>query len=259
MKIFIVLFLVLSLTSCSHYYYAPNAANVPLFKEKNTFKLRGGYSADSYDGADIQMAYSVSKKIGVMVNSFFASESENVQDNYSSLAAHAESGKGSYIEAGLGYYKAFGNHKVWIFETYGGAGVGGESHIYNYSEASNLGLSKYFIQPSFGYSAKREHFEFALSSRFSRLNLKIKNNNLSSQTNQSEKQNLGLISSHPSSLLWEPSILIASGGKYIKFYLQLTISNNLSNPYLPMDNSNISLGIKITFKNDQKKANADKN
>jgi len=60
------------LSGCAHYYYAPNAANIPMFKEKNTFKGKAGYSSDIYNGADIQMAYSVSKNIGIMVNTFFA-------------------------------------------------------------------------------------------------------------------------------------------------------------------------------------------
>src|SRR6185437_7569943 len=252
MKNLLSAILILALTGCSHYYYAPNAANIPLFKEKNTFKLKGGYSGDNYNGADIQMAYSVSKKIGVMVNSFFAGKTENVQEYITTPAYHQESGKGSYIETGLGYYKPFGEHNVWIFETYGGAGVGGEKHVYNYSQSASLHLTKYFIQPSFGYSSKDGHFEFAISSRFSGLDLKIKHNNLFLQTNQLENQNLDSISLHPSSFLWEPSFIIAAGGKYLKLYLQLTFSNNLSNPYLVMDNENISFGIKIMFKNDQK-------
>jgi hypothetical protein len=255
-KIFFSLFLICILaftSSCSHYYYAPNAANIPLFKEKNTLKLKGGYSGDYYDGADIQMAYSVSKNIGVMVNSFFAGETENVQEIFSNSTSHPESGKGSYIEAGVGYYQPFGKKKVWIFEIYGGAGVGGETHMYASSQSSKLHLTKYFIQPSFGYSAKKGHFEVGLSSRFSALNLKLTHTNLSSQTNQSEKQNLDYISLHPSSILWEPSLMIAVGGKYIKFYLQLTFSNNLNNPYLAMDEGNVSLGIKVALKNSHKK------
>ncbi len=258
MKKITIAILILSLTGCSHYYYAPNAANIPLFKEKNTFQIKGGFSGDNYSGSDIQLAYSVSKNIGVMVNSFFAAETENV-DNNSLNSAHQESGKGSYIEAGLGYYKPFGKHKVWIFETYGGAGVGGESHSYGYSQASNLRLTKYFIQPSFGYSSKSGHFEAALSSRFSGLNLKINNSNLSLQSNQYEKQNLDAIALHPSSFLWEPSLLIAAGGKYIKFYFQITSSSNISNPHLAMDYGNLSLGLKITFKNDQKKVDETNN
>jgi hypothetical protein len=239
---------------CSHYYYAPNAANIPLFKEKNTFKGKGGYSWDDYKGADIQMAYSVSKNIGIMVNTFFAGETEQVQNNSSSSATHEESGKGSYIEIGAGYYKPFGEKKVWIFETYAGAGVGGENHTYARSESANLHLSKSFIQPSIGYSSKRGHFEAALSSRFSLLNLKVKKSSLTFETNQTEKQNLDSIILHPSSFLWEPSLTVGAGLQDFKLYLQLTPSYNLNNTYLMMDDMNLSLGIIFTIKSNQTKS-----
>ena len=53
-----------------------------------------------------------------MVNSFFAGNTEQVENFYSG-ATHKESGRGNYVEAGAGYYKAFGMKKEWVFETYG--------------------------------------------------------------------------------------------------------------------------------------------
>lgn len=244
---------------CTHYYYAPNSANIPLFKEKNTLKFKAGYGGDDYNSGDIQMAYSASKNIGIMVNSFFAGKTENVQDDLRELTSHEETGKGSYIEAGVGYYKLLGEQKVWIFETYGGAGVGGENHIYDNSETSKFHLTKYFIQPSIGYSSKSERLEFGLSSRFSRLNLKINQNSVTSGNNNGEKQNLDSISFHPSSFLWEPSLIIAAGWPNFKFYLQVTTSSNLNNPYLSMDKENVSFGIKFTFKNNRNSKNDTKN
>lgn len=255
MKKIVIVILIFATTSCSHYYYAPNAANIPLFKEKNNLEVKGGFSGDNYSGADIQTAYSVNKKIAVMVNSFFAGETENVQESISNSSSHEESGKGNYIEAAAGYYKSLGLQKTWIFETYGGAGVGGETHDYANLQTAKLHLTKYFIQPSIGYSAKKGHFEAAIGSRFSVLNLKINQSNLSVQANQGEKQNLDTITLHPSSFLWEPSFLIAAGGKDFKLYLQLTFANNLSNPYVPIDNANVSFGVKINFTNDQKQTN----
>ena len=248
------------MSGCSHYYYAPNAANIPMFKEKNTFKGKAGYSWDNYKGADIQMAYSASKNIGIMVNTFFAGKTEQVQENSSSSATHEESGKGSYIEIGAGYYKPLGEKKVWIFETYAGAGVGGENHTYARNETANLHLNKFFIQPSIGYNSKSGHVEVGLSSRFSALNLKVKNSSLTFDTNQfdtnqDEKNNLDGIVSHPSSFLWEPSLIVGAGWESFKFYLQLTSSNNLNNTYLMMDDLNVSLGIKFAIKSNQTKSN----
>ncbi len=241
------IYMLVLLTGCSHYYYAPNAANIPLFKEKNSLEVKGGFSGDNYNGADIQTAYSVSKKVGVMVNSFFAGESENVNTNFNSTYSHKESGSGSYIEAGAGYYNPFGKNKIWIFETYAGVGTGGEKHQYDYNQSASLHFTKFFIQPSFGYNSKKETFEFAVSSRFSSLNLKVKSTNLSTESNQREKGNLDQIVLHPNSFLWEPSFMMAVGWKHIKFYFQITTSGNLNNSYLIMDKGNGSFGVKLKF------------
>ena len=245
------------MSGCSHYYYAPNTANIPLFKEKNTFQGKAGYSWDDYQGGDVQMAYSVSKNIGIMVNSFFAGSKEQVPDNllYSN-DTHEESGKGSYIEAAAGYYKPLGEQKVWIFETYAGAGTGGENHAYANSETAKLHLTKFFVQPSIGYSSKSGHVEVALGSRFSLLNLKVKESKLAAEANKWEQQNLDAVTLHPSSILWEPSLIVGAGWQNFKFYLQLTPSYNLNNPDLVMDPGNISLGIKFTIKSNQKKGNS---
>lgn len=218
-----------------------------------------GFSSDVYRGADIQVAYPASKNIGIMVNSFLVGKTEEVQDNINTSATHEESGKGSYIETGLGYYKPLGEQKVWIFEMYVGAGIGGENQTYASSQTAKLHLSKFFIQPSIGYSSKSGHVEVGLSSRFNALNLKVKNSDLAFETNQTEKQNLVSIILHPSSFLWEPSLIVGGGWKDFKFYLQLTPSYNLNNPYLTMDFGNISVGIKFTIKNNQTKGNTNSN
>jgi hypothetical protein len=255
MKNFVVPFLILLLTGCTHYYYAPNSANIPLFKEKNTFKGKADIGGgDGYTAGDIQLAYSATPKIAFMLNSFFAGKSEVVPDINLSNTSHEESGKGSYFELGAGYYKAFGTNKVWVFETYAGSGIGSENHTYNYNQTANLGISKYFIQPSFGYTSKKQNFEIAVGSRFCSLNLKMKQNNVSLQENSDNKQVLDTIGIHPSSILWEPSIMIAAGWKGFKFFLEKTSSQNWSNHYLPQEDVNLIIGIKFTIHSETKAA-----
>jgi len=74
-------------------------------------------------------------------------------------------------------------------------------------------------------------------------------------TNQYEKSNLDDIVSHPSSFLWEPSLIVGAGWESFKFYLQLTPSYNLNNTSLMMDDGNVSVGIKFTIKSNQTKSN----
>ncbi|MEO9004426.1 MAG: hypothetical protein ABI288_06800 [Ginsengibacter sp.] len=228
-------------TGCTHYYYAPNAANIPLFKEKNTLKINGGFSGgDNYQGGDVQLAYSLSPKIGIMFNSFFAGNTDEVDVNGN---PHTETGRGSLFEIGAGYYKPFGAKNRWTFETYAGAGIGSEKHTYQSNQKANLGLIRYFIQPSIGYSSSNGFLEVALGSRFCDLNLKLKDLNVSP-----DKEDLDNIVSHPSSILWEPTLKLAMGWETFKFYLQITSSNNLTNTYLPQDHTNINFGIQLTLK-----------
>lgn len=229
-------------TGCTHYYYAPNAANIPVFKEKNTLKINGGFSSgNNYQGGDVQLAYSVSPKIGIMFNSFFAGNTEDVDDNGNS---HTETGRGSLFEIGAGYYKPFGVRNRWTFETYAGIGAGSEKHTYESDQKASLGLVRYFIQPSIGYSSTNGLLEVALGSRFCALNLKVKEHNVSS----SDKQDLDNIVTHPSSILWEPTMKLAMGWENFKFYLQITSSQNLNNSYLQQDHTNLNLGVQITLK-----------
>lgn len=234
--------ILLVFTGCTHYYYAPNAANIPVFKEKNTLKINGGLSSgDNYQGGDVQLAYSVSPKIGIMFNSFFAGNTDEVDVNGN---PHTETGRGSLFEIGAGYYKPFGAQNRWTFETYAGAGVGSEKHTYESNQKANLGLVRYFIQPSIGYSSSNGFLEVALASRFCDLNLKLKEHNVPS----SGREDLDNIVSHPSSILWEPALKLAMGWEKFKFYLQVTSSQNLNNSYLPQDHTNLNLGIQFTLK-----------
>jgi len=213
------------LSACTHYYYAPNTSNIPLFKEKNTMKINGG----------------------VMFNSFFAGNTEEVENNNGN--SHTETGKGSLFEIGAGYYKPFGIQNRWTFETYAGAGAGTENHSYARNEKARLNLVRYFIQPSIGYNSSNGLLEVALGSRFCDLKLKVKEHNVTSTgDNDTDKHDLDNIRFYPSSLLWEPSVRLGMGWENFKFYLQLTSSQNLSNLSLPQDHTNFSFGIKFTIK-----------
>ena len=68
----IVLFVII-LSGCTHYYYAPNVQNVPLFTGKNEFRLSGQFGYTVWDlielgdqqttCIDLQSAYSLTNNI----------------------------------------------------------------------------------------------------------------------------------------------------------------------------------------------------
>lgn len=232
----ILLLLMLSFSSCVHYYYAPNSSNVPLFKEKGEGRINGYYTEGSeISGGEVQAAYSVSNHVGLIFNTAFVSGSD---DSYGSNKI--DRGNGSLIEGGLGYYQPLTMN--WIFETYGGFGVGQAKNEYSQGGSSKVNFTKYFIQPSLGFTIK--NLDVGIASKFSFLNMKV---NGGSYANQYDNFDLEYIEAHPNSVLWEPSIFIRFGFPELKAQLQYTPSFNLNNKDLAQELDVFSAGICIAI------------
>ncbi len=218
--------ILLSFTSCVHYYYAPNAHNVPLLKEKGntnvTIVISGG---DEFTGIEGQVATAVSEKIGVLGNFMYASGNENFN-------GHTESGSGFLFEVGAGYFKPI--LQKFVFETYGGLGIGSVSNKYE-SGSSKVKFTRIFIQPSIGFTTRS--FEIALSSRFAGLNYHSIN------TNSYNDHDLEYIRNHKFSFIFEPAVTIRAGWEGAKFQLQYVFSKNQSNPSLAQETGNINFGL----------------
>jgi len=241
---YILIASIISFSSCAHYYYVPNTPNIPQFKEKNDMRISAAYSAgEIFEGAEIQFAYAVSPHIGIMANGLFGGNSE--EDVYNDR----QSGKGSYGEVGAGYYLPFTPKKLFQFEAYGGVGTGVSNHEYGNFGTSSVGATKFFIQPSIGYSSKKGRFEFAIGSRFTHINLNVK-----SQSGIQHDENvldyssgLQYVQDHPNSWLWEPSFRVSVGSKQVKFFFSYAQSFNLTNSQLAQELSIASMGIRLTL------------
>jgi hypothetical protein len=222
-------------SSCTHYYYAPSSNNIPLLTEKNDGNIELKYSVGNYyEGVEVQSAYAVGKHVGVQLNFFTASESE---DDYGS-------GNGSYIEAAGGYFQPTTNHK-WVFETYAGIGTGVVNNKYGSAATSKVGLTKFFIQPSFGFT--NPYFDIAIASKFSLANFKVKNSTVNKDAFPIDYYDIQLLEDTKSFFIWEPGIMMRGGFKGLKFQGNLTVAVP-SNSSLSLDNVNFSTGIMIPFK-----------
>lgn len=217
------------LTGCSHYYYAPNAHNVPLLKEKKDTKILLALSSgDEFSGFEGQFATAVTDKVGIMANFFTASSSEEDSN---------ESGKGSMFEIGAGYFKPLGQR--FVFESYGGVGYGGVSNKYEIG-SSKVKFSKIFVQPAIGFSTKG--FEAILSTRLAGLNYHSVNYQAVESYDLLELQ---YVNDHKFSVLFEPALTIRGGWNKLKIQLQYVISSNISNPELQQEIQNLNLGLHI--------------
>lgn len=152
--------LVLTLNSCIHYYYIPNAQNMSLFREKNEFQgtltVGGG---DEVSTAGVQAACSIIDNLAVMTN-FMSAKAGKKSNN--------EWGKGNYLEGAFGYYKPF--DEFLVAEVYAGLGTSNQHHVYNTDNYKNgtahLSFMKYFLQPSIGLTFRA--FDIAVSTRLSK-------------------------------------------------------------------------------------------
>ncbi len=228
------------LSGCTHYYYVANVQNVPLFKEKNEYRLAafmGG--GDETSCAELQAACSVTDHLGIMANYMRVTGGNFPEGN---------NAKGNYIEAALGYYKPMLNNSS-VFEVYGGIGGGNQHHQYlesymgqNYG-TSELSSMRLFIQPSFGISYNI--FDVAFSTRISRLTFTSVHNYTLFDSDDYIVLNTLSKKDH---FFLEPAFTVRGGWKNIKVQFQVAHSDYLNKPKLDFGEEwHISLGLNVAL------------
>lgn len=233
-----LLLLPILFTSCTHYYYAPTTANIPMLREKNEARINANYYiTDEASGGELQLAYATGKRTAFMLNILSASSHGELLSSASYNYRNEPSGYGRYAELGYGFFAPVPKSK-WIFETYAGIGTGSVTNWYTTTEKSKVRISKFFVQPSLGW--RTTYFEIGFSNRFAFANLKVKEN--TSHFNDE----VDYIKSRSSAFLVEPAMLIRFGLKHIKISLNYTHSANLSNNW-KQETTAVSAGLSIPF------------
>jgi hypothetical protein len=239
----LVLISSLALTSCAHYYYAPNTANVPLISEKNEVRVTGAYAAgreSQFEGGELQAAYGITNHLGVQLNGFSAGRTENTGD-------YDESGKGIYAEAAAGYFTKFKGSNKWIAELYGGIGKGSVTNDYGLGDHSKVGITKLYLQPAIGFKSK--NFEIAVTPKISYIHWKVKDAMLI--TNHAPDINLDLdhIRQNPGHLAFEPALIIRGGLKNVKIQFAWSFTNLDKNSQSSglAETENASVGLSVNF------------
>jgi hypothetical protein len=244
----ISLFLVALLSSCSHYYYVPNVQNVPLFREKNEYRISVNYGVGESVCTEVQAAYSVTDKIGVMTNFMSAKGIDNSEDSW---------GKGNYLDGAIGYYKPLS--KSGVFEIYGGIGGSKQHHQYNseffdpYNPVpsnsnagkSDLSFAKLFVQPSLGMTSNG--FDLAFSTRLCWLYFNKIDNHIDKLLNEFEFYKLNSIVRNRNFLFVEPALTIRGGWKNVKLQLQGSTATYLNNHKWYFNDYHLSIGLYVTI------------
>jgi hypothetical protein len=201
--------ILLLVSSCSPE-YIPNMTNTPMFEEKGELQSN---LAVGVSGTDLQLAYALTDKIGIMGNGSFYDETSDTTEEFH---------KHNLYELGVGYYDQVGNNLG--YEIYAGMGTG---KIKGYDEnrldspVSDASLLKFFIQPSAGF--KSDVFDLNLATRWALLR--------TDYTEGSVERDVAL---QP---FFEPVLTGRLGFRYIKLVSQagvsLPLKNNPSFDYQP--------------------------
>lgn len=140
--------------------YVPTTRNVPLFREQGEFQA----TVIASTGAEVQTALAVTDNIAVMVNGSLLRQKISEPESYT--RSH------TFVEGGIGYYKANRRSRLEIFAGYGFGKGTSYSQYYFFEDffgqkdlVATGTYSRIFIQPSFGQNNRR--FNLAFTPRIS--------------------------------------------------------------------------------------------
>ncbi len=216
--------IVVLFTSCSALYYAPNPQNVPLFTEKNEYRVAGSITLSEYTGGlNLSGAYSFADHFGFTGNIFLVGEADD-------LIPNRRINKGNLADVGLIYFLPFGS--LFVFESTAGFGGGKAINEGDYGSGT-VKFRNYYLQPSIGIAS--EHFDIALSAKYSILSY------YSVEVSATNTDG-GAPIDKPYSLI-EPALTFRFGWEHFKIQTQFVRSINLSSAPLSQDYVNLNFGI----------------
>jgi len=208
------------------------------------------------NGGEFQFTHAVRQNFGIMANGMVASKSEQLDDwNFSSNSGsssgyHTEKGSGSYIEVGVGYFRALDEKKKWMGEIYSGFGAGTVKNDYGFGDHSKVNSYKFFIQTAVGLKSK--NFEAMIVPKVSFINWKVKERNIRRSGNSSYAEaDMNSIEAKRNFLAFEPALVFRAGGQNLKLQWGLSFSSFNSSSFYDeelIETVNANIGISIDLK-----------
>ena len=198
--------------------YKPNAIHSPLLKEKGELNTTAMLSFSGSGLANLQAAYALSDHTGIMMDGMYHFRSTNKEETVD------EKLNMLFGEAGVGYFRRFGN--IMLFQCYGGGGYGKTSDVIDYTDQpdpeAKASYFNVFFQP--GVAVISDRFEVAFDLRANYVQMFDISAYLYDQFewwNTDSKF-------HPDTTLnfmnLEPTITLKAGGKNLKGFLQTGIT-----------------------------------
>ncbi len=238
----------LSLSSCSHQYYAVDAGHSLRLQEKGDIKASGGifsggqvgYSPKEHIG--VTAAYTNSRT-NVIGNAFGGGFSTPVVNPYSRTRS---------VSGAVGYYhfldresgraeRPLQMREGVLFDVYGGYGRGWNQNVYQFGGVANIQFHKFYIQP--GLHIQNRFFNISFMARYSRLQY-LKGTILGDAGAQAF-QETAEIEENPSFDLIESSIRLESGTKQIRGFFSLSFLTTANPSVVNFDGADAQMGVAI--------------
>ncbi len=193
------------LNSCSPPLYIPNTTNTPSLLRQGDTEIGISTGSNGWDG---QFATAVTNNFSAMLNGSYANQP----------ASRSEYNKHHFLELGLGYTyifnkEALGTYNLkYFFSGFAGGGAGSSEGRMS-GEELNGDYSRFFIQPSIGFTDK--NFDVIIALRTSWVNFTtIKHNQLNYYQVEGDYQNI----------FYEPTFTFKAGAEHFKFFTQVGFS-----------------------------------
>jgi len=237
----IIMVMMLIFSSCNHYYYSHNKANIPGLREKNDMVVDAGIGTGwAMMGAEVQTAYAVGDHFGIMINGSVTQNKEQIAYDWD----EEDETKSAFIEAGIGYFKNIEANDNWLFEIYGGGGKGSYWLDFEDNRKLNLKMNRFFAQPSMVYTFPNRKIEFGIASRISVATYST--NDLFQNSGNFSNEIYELVTG-PAKAFWEPSFRFSAGPGKVKFYFSFTPSLSLNQDFINREIANLNGGIRFIF------------
>ena len=230
-------------SSCTHYYYGPNSANVPVLEKKGDSRIAGASTiSDESTGFEFQSAYAFTDHFGGMVNIYSTSNGKPTKP------IDTDWGKATYLELGLGRILPVENENILnIFEIYAGAGSGTINNYFKQNGNTKVQVNKFFLQPSIGFNNKKRTLQLAVSMRLAYVMLHVKKDNLDPNIHSNDFLEIEQVKKSGNGFYVEPGLTLRSGTKNVKLQFQLTPSIDFGRKKYKTQGAVASFGIIYGF------------
>jgi hypothetical protein len=216
-------------------YYVPVTPNTPILSKSQDMNFSVNRSSnEKFIGVEAHAAYLPSDHFGI-IGSYASMNNDNLSGDVMSY---------SHIEGGVGYIKEIS--PAYHFEAYAGAGTG-KIHNEHHTGTSNIGITNFFVQPTFAFTSKDKNIMLGFTSRFAGVHFNVMDTSFNTDRENFSAGQISSLYATPFHVMFEPGITVKAGWKNFMFQSSYFYSADLTNPDLYRVKGNFSIGIALRF------------